>query len=76
MGQAQGSTGVTGTPSRVRDEVVRHNALSPRRSGIPAATLAVLFAAGWITHDETDADRMNGYRLVLTDVGRAALGAG
>ncbi|MEO3858697.1 hypothetical protein [Acrocarpospora sp. B8E8] len=31
---------------RIRDEVVRHNPLSPRRSKIPAAT--ALFNAGWI----------------------------
>jgi hypothetical protein len=61
---------------RIRDEVVRHNPLSPRRSGIPAATLAALFKAEWITYDDTDVDRVDGRRLALTDAGQAALGAG
>jgi hypothetical protein len=61
---------------RIRDEVVRHNPLSPRRSKIPAATLAALFKAGWIEHDDADVDRENGRRLVLTTAGRAALEAG
>ncbi|GIH26090.1 hypothetical protein Aph01nite_44000 [Acrocarpospora phusangensis] len=60
---------------RIRDEVVRHNPLSPRRSGIPAATLSVLLKSGWIEHDDADVDRENGRRLVLTDAGAAALGA-
>ncbi|MEO3857817.1 hypothetical protein [Acrocarpospora sp. B8E8] len=60
---------------RIRDEVVRHNPLSPRRSGISAATLAVLFKAGWIEHDDADVDRENGRRLILTNAGRGALEA-
>ncbi|GIH28682.1 hypothetical protein Aph01nite_69920 [Acrocarpospora phusangensis] len=61
---------------RIRDEVVRHNPLSPRRSGIPAATLSILLKSGWIAHDDADADRENGRRLILTDAGEAALAEG
>ncbi|GAA0438120.1 hypothetical protein Acor_76640 [Acrocarpospora corrugata] len=56
---------------RIRDEEVHHNPLSPRRSGIPRATLAVLRTQGWIMDGE---DRpVDGRRLLLTDSGRAVL---
>ncbi|WP_214103256.1 hypothetical protein [Acrocarpospora catenulata] len=59
---------------RIRDGEVYHNRLSPRRSGILPATLAVLEAQQWIAYGEEVP--VQGCLLVLTEAGRAALEGG